>query len=140
MIAEWVKSARNDAGLSGASLGAQLELVLGSARGHTRANISHWETGKHEPSLQQIMAIVQITGKGLPDELVAALRNGKVSAGELSGSVAPIAVPPPWMDGNAFRLLQLYYSLDERRRENAMRYIQLESDRAADAGAGSSTG
>lgn len=72
-IAEWIKKARATAGLSGAGLGRELELALGDARGNTRANISHWETGKHEPSLHQIVAIVRITGVGLPNEVLSAL-------------------------------------------------------------------
>ncbi|NHZ94608.1 helix-turn-helix transcriptional regulator [Massilia sp. CCM 8734] len=71
-IAEWIREARTAAHLSGAGLGAQLSLELGE-RGNTRANISHWETAKHQPSLQQIVAIVKITGHGLPDDVIAAL-------------------------------------------------------------------
>jgi phage repressor protein C with HTH and peptisase S24 domain len=74
MIAEWVKEARKTAGLSGESLGAKLALELGVLRGHTKANISHWETQKHSPSLQQLMAIAKITGKALPEPIIAAMR------------------------------------------------------------------
>jgi transcriptional regulator with XRE-family HTH domain len=50
MIANWVKEARKEAGLSGEALGTKLAFELGTARGHTKANISHWETEKHSPS------------------------------------------------------------------------------------------
>lgn len=37
----------------------------------------------------------------------------------------PAQVPPPkWMDGDAFRLLELYYSLNERKRGDVMRLIE----------------
>jgi phage repressor protein C with HTH and peptisase S24 domain len=74
MIATWIKQARTEAGLSGAALGARLALELGTERGHTRANISHWETQKHSPNLQQLLAIAKITGKSLPDEILLAMQ------------------------------------------------------------------
>jgi transcriptional regulator with XRE-family HTH domain len=134
MIAEWVKAARTSAGLSGAALGAKLELELGSSsRGHTRANISHWETGKHEPSIQQILAIVKITGMGLPEAVVSAMRAGTSGSEEKSqGNVIPVtAAHPKWMDDEAFRLLEFYYSLDKRRREDVLDDIKMLSDKAA---------
>ena len=69
MIGAWVKEARTEAGLSGAALGAKLALELGTERGNTKATISHWETQKHMPSLQQLVAISKITGKPLPDAI-----------------------------------------------------------------------
>lgn len=76
MIAEWVRQARTEAGMSGAALGAKLALELGTVRGHTRANISHWETQKHSPNLQQMLAISKVTGKALPSSLLTALQVG----------------------------------------------------------------
>lgn len=70
MIAEWVRTARKDAGLSQADLGAKLALELGEERGHTKANISHWETRKHSPNLRQLMAIAKITDHNLPPQLL----------------------------------------------------------------------
>jgi len=70
VIAAWVKESRLAADLSQEALGAQLALVLGVERGHTKGNISHWETGKHQPSLQQLIAIGQITKKSLPPEVL----------------------------------------------------------------------
>jgi phage repressor protein C with HTH and peptisase S24 domain len=74
MIANWIKEARKDAGLSGEALGTRLAFELGTARGHTKANISHWETEKHGPSLQQLLAIAKITGKSLPTAIIDGLR------------------------------------------------------------------
>jgi phage repressor protein C with HTH and peptisase S24 domain len=74
MIANWIKEARKDAGLSGEALGTKLAFELGTARGHTKANISHWETEKHGPSLQQLLAIAKITGKSLPAAIIDGLR------------------------------------------------------------------
>jgi phage repressor protein C with HTH and peptisase S24 domain len=70
LIAQWVRSARKDAGLSQADLGTKLALELGEERGHTKANISHWETQKHSPNLRQLMAIAKITGQSLPQQLL----------------------------------------------------------------------
>ena len=74
MIANWLKEARKDAGLSGEALGTKLAFALGTARGHTKANISHWETEKHSPNLQQMLAIAKITGKSLPASIIDGLR------------------------------------------------------------------
>jgi phage repressor protein C with HTH and peptisase S24 domain len=65
-IANWVREARTGADLTGEELGTRLEHALGTKRGHSKANISHWETGKHKPSLAQLLAISKITGKQLP--------------------------------------------------------------------------
>lgn len=65
-IAAWVRSARKSAGLSGEALGRELALELRTTRGNTKGNISHWELGKHQPSLSQLLAISKITGHPLP--------------------------------------------------------------------------
>jgi len=69
-IAEWIRAARKEAGLSQDGLGAQLALQLGDPRGFSKANISHWETCKHAPNIRQLMAIAKITGKPLPDAIL----------------------------------------------------------------------
>jgi phage repressor protein C with HTH and peptisase S24 domain len=74
MIANWIKEARQEAGLSGEALGTKLAFELGTTRGHTKANISHWETEKHSPSLQQLLAIAKVTGKSLPAVIIDGLR------------------------------------------------------------------
>lgn len=71
MIAGWVREARTAAGLSGTALGARLALELGTERGNTKANISHWENDKHSPNLKQLLAISRVTGKSLPPEILA---------------------------------------------------------------------
>jgi phage repressor protein C with HTH and peptisase S24 domain len=80
MIANWIKEARRDAGLSGEALGTKLAFELGTVRGHTKANISHWETEKHSPNLQQLLAIAKITGKSLPPAIIAGLQGSDPAA------------------------------------------------------------
>lgn len=53
-INEWVKAARKHKGWT--------QQQLGDAVGRTKANVGHWETGKHEPKLDQIQAISKETG------------------------------------------------------------------------------
>lgn len=65
-IATWVRTARKSAGLSGEALGGKLALELRTTRGNSKGNISHWELGKHEPSVVQLLAISKITGYPLP--------------------------------------------------------------------------
>lgn len=76
IIAAWIKEARTEAGLSGDELGMRLAFELGSERGNSKANISHWETMKHSPSLEQILAIVKVTRKSLPEQIIAAMEVG----------------------------------------------------------------
>lgn len=79
MIAGWVREARTAAGLSGTALGARLALELGTERGNTKANISHWENDKHSPNLKQLLAISRVTGKSLPPEILAPMSGASAS-------------------------------------------------------------
>jgi phage repressor protein C with HTH and peptisase S24 domain len=94
MIAGWVREARTAAGLSGAALGARLALELGTERGNTKANISHWENEKHSPNLKQLLAISRVTGKRLPPDILA----------PLAGASANDAAPLPGV-ANALRVV-----------------------------------
>ena len=68
-ISSWIRSSRKVANLSGDELGAKLALELGDVKGHSKANISHWELGRHEPSFRQILAISKITHCQLPIDI-----------------------------------------------------------------------
>ncbi|EXU78783.1 hypothetical protein AX13_09850 [Comamonas aquatica DA1877] len=57
-IKDWIKAARTHKGWT--------QQQLGDAVGRTKANVGHWETGKHEPKLDQIQAIAKETGYPLP--------------------------------------------------------------------------
>lgn len=56
---DWVRLARKHIGWTQAELGEQM--------GRTKANIGHWETGKHAPSADQLVQISQLTGYALPE-------------------------------------------------------------------------
>jgi transcriptional regulator with XRE-family HTH domain len=58
-IGEWVREARKARGWSQETLAEKL--------GREKANISHWETGKHEPSFGQLLLIRDLTGHPLHD-------------------------------------------------------------------------
>jgi SOS-response transcriptional repressor LexA len=70
MLADWLRHARREAGLSQEELGARLALELGDERGYTKANISAWENLKHSPSLKQLLAAARVTKSSLPRELL----------------------------------------------------------------------
>lgn len=53
-IKDWIKAARTHKGWT--------QQQLGEAVGRTKANVGHWETGKHEPKLDLIEAISRETG------------------------------------------------------------------------------
>ena len=94
MIANWVKEARTSAGLSGTALGARLALELGTERGHTKANISHWENEKHSPNLKQLLAISRVTGCRLPPDILAPLAGSPLVDGTtLPGLAGPVGLP-----------------------------------------------
>lgn len=69
-IATWVRTARKAANLSGETLGVKLALELRTTRGNTKGNISHWELGKHQPSITQLVAISKITSQPLPPSVL----------------------------------------------------------------------
>lgn len=64
-IGLWVKAARKSAGWT--------QTKLGDAVGRTKANVGHWETGKHEPSFDQMVAISVATKYPMP--VTEALQN-----------------------------------------------------------------
>ena len=79
-IATWVRNARKSAGLSGEALGAKLALELRTTRGNSKGNISHWELGKHQPSLSQLLAISKITGHPLPQSIAQNVEAGQTES------------------------------------------------------------
>lgn len=58
-IGKWVAAARAARGWTQDQLGERV--------GVTKANVSHWETGKHEPSFGQLLRIMDLTGYALVD-------------------------------------------------------------------------
>lgn len=90
MLADWIRDARKAACLSQEELGARLSLELGGERGYSKANISHWETQKHSPNLQQLMAIAKVTGHGLPQPLLGSMQT---SASIEEQDASPFASP-----------------------------------------------
>lgn len=51
---------------------------LGDAVARTKANVAHWESGKHPPSYSQVTQIAALTGYPMPDALPGAT-GGKAS-------------------------------------------------------------
>lgn len=58
-IGEWIAAARASRQWNQTRLGDEI--------GVGKANVSHWETGKHEPSLAQLLRIRDLTGYPLRD-------------------------------------------------------------------------
>lgn len=58
-VAKWIRSARKSKGWTQQRLGDEV--------GVTKANVSHWETGKHDPSFLQLLRIRDLTGYALRD-------------------------------------------------------------------------
>lgn len=57
-LKEWVREARTSSNLT--------QTQLGEALGVSKANVSAWENGHHEPSWSQMLRIRSITGMPLP--------------------------------------------------------------------------
>lgn len=87
-IATWVRSARKQAKLSGEALAARLAFELPNARGNSKSNISHWELGKHQPSIEQLLAISKVTGHPLPPSIAENFSAGDSTAPSIKDSVA----------------------------------------------------
>lgn len=60
-LKEWVRAARRHAGWTQQRLGDEV--------GRTKANVAHWESGKHPPSYAQVTQISALTGYPMPDLL-----------------------------------------------------------------------
>jgi transcriptional regulator with XRE-family HTH domain len=56
-IGAWIKAARAARGWT--------QVDLAEKVGTSKANLSHWETGKHEPSFGQLLRIRDVTGHPL---------------------------------------------------------------------------
>lgn len=89
IISKWVREARTHAGYSQEAMGAKLALEMGTARGHTKGNISHWEKAKHSPSIHQLMAISKITKYQLPPEVLQGLSVKASPVNTLEQGIAP---------------------------------------------------
>lgn len=73
-LATWISHVRKAAGLS--------QTALGEGLGVTKANVSAWETKKHDPSITQLLRIVEVTNQPAPTELLKklALSDGQPTA------------------------------------------------------------
>lgn len=60
-VQQWISAARAKKKWTQEQLGERL--------GVTKANVSHWETGKHDPSFLQLLKIRDLTGHQLLDVL-----------------------------------------------------------------------
>ena len=113
LIAKWIKAAREHASISGEQLGAKLALELGTERGNTKANISHWENLRHQPNLAQVLAIAKITGVKLPPEIGTYLTNPPVGDSEIPGSRNNNFYALNWNSGSEIDMLSEFRMLDE---------------------------
>lgn len=120
IIAKWIKAARDHAGISGEQLGAQLALELGNERGNTKANISHWETQRHQPSLAQVLAISKITGVKLPEELNTYLSEAPLGETEIPKSRNTDFYALNWNSSREIAMLSEFRMLSEE----TQNYIQ----------------
>lgn len=109
-IAHWVRDARKSAKLSGEELGAKLALELKTERGHSKGNISHWELGKHQPSIQQLLAISKITTIPLPEVLLSKLPSSTREAGYPQSNVRAVEAGKDYSDLSSIRKVKLKLS------------------------------
>ena len=113
VIANWVRNAREHAKLSGDQLGAKLALELGTERGNTKANISHWEKERHQPSILQLLAISKITGMNLPEEFTNYMSQPNLGKYEVPGTRSADMYALNWNNAEEMVLLTEYRQLTE---------------------------
>lgn len=116
VIAKWVRSAREHAELSGEQLGVKLALELGTERGNTKANISHWEKERHQPSMLQMLAIAKITGLKLPGEFAEYLATPNKTVQEVPGSRSAEIYALSWNSADELEMLSQYRMLTDEAR------------------------
>ncbi len=83
-LKDWVKAARKSKKLTLEQLGEQI--------GRSKANVGHWETGKHNPSYEQLLQISDITGYPMPGntEQANTPRGSNVSDGPIIKGEVPL--------------------------------------------------
>lgn len=116
VIAQWVRAAREHAQLSGEQLGIKLALELGTERGNTKANISHWEKERHQPSTLQMLAISKITGLPLPPEFTEYLASPSVNAAAVPDTKSSEIYALGWHNSEELELLTQYRQLTNEAR------------------------
>lgn len=67
-IGTWIREARRYWGKS--------QETLGEAMGLTKGNVSAWENNRHQPSIQQLTRVSELTRYPLPEELIQHLPGG----------------------------------------------------------------
>jgi transcriptional regulator with XRE-family HTH domain len=113
VIAKWVRTARDHAGLSGEQLGTKLALELGTERGNTKANISHWEKERHQPSMLQMLAIAKITGLQLPVEFADYMVEPSKNSAELPNTRSADIYALSWNSTDEMEMLTQYRQLTD---------------------------
>lgn len=113
VISKWVRAARDHAELSGEQLGIRLALELGTERGNTKANISHWEMERHQPSMLQVLAISKITGLPLPDEFSDYLAVPTKTAAEIPNTRSADIYALSWHSIDEMEILTQYRQLTD---------------------------
>lgn len=118
-IGLWVKAARKSAGWT--------QTKLGDAVGRTKANVGHWETGKHEPSFDQMVAISVATKYPMP--ATEALQNTTVySKGLPAAPAIPIESAKTYILDHAWPFdtvpRELWDALTERQKGEAEFFIK----------------
>lgn len=116
VIAKWVRAAREHAQLSGEQLGTKLALELGTERGNTKANISHWEKERHQPSMLQMLAIAKITGLRLPAEFADYLTDSPKTAAEIPNTRSTEIYALSWHNAEELEMLTQYRQLTDEAR------------------------
>jgi transcriptional regulator with XRE-family HTH domain len=116
VIAKWVRSAREHAGLSGDQLGTKLALELGTERGNTKANISHWENERHQPSMLQMLAVAKITGLRLPAEFADYMAEPGKSTTEIPNTRSSEIYALNWNSADELEMLTQYRQLTDEAR------------------------
>ena len=115
-IAKWVRAAREHAGLSGEQLGIKLALELGTERGNTKANISHWENERHQPSIMQTLAISKITSLRLPSEFTDYLAYPNKTSAEIPSTRSTEIYALGWHNTDELEMLTQYRLLTDEAR------------------------
>lgn len=82
-IASWVRAARKHAGMTQEGLGEMLGL--------TKGNVSAWENKRHDPSINQLLKISQLTGYPLPKEIAGGTISNVEAGPEMRGRVPLIS-------------------------------------------------
>lgn len=109
------------------ALGLSSHQALATLVGVSWQTVQLWEkeggTAPNRSRIGKVAEVLGVTSNWLQsgDQVAVSQADDSIKEGV---DISPLPTPPRWIDPEAYRVLELYYLLDERRRGDAIRYLE----------------